>query len=68
MNCPFSRIKKRYDVACESILECEHPNYPSQELADELRRFGKTLVSNRECQFVQELDYRQCPFNKSKNF
>lgn len=63
MRCPYSRVEKRYDACCESVLICMHPKYLSMELAKELNALGKTFVPNKECQFVGELNYEQCPLH-----
>lgn len=67
MSCPFLSYKIQYDCSRESTAICNHSDYLSTELAEQLKRLGKTFVPNRECQFVQELDYRQCPLYKSKS-
>ncbi len=66
--CPYSCVKVQEDkYACKRILVCQHPNYLVGNLSDTLNRFGKYFIPNRECQFVRDLDYTQCPlFNLSK--
>ena len=67
MECPYSYIKTRMDVNYERIIMCEHSRYLCPELADTLKRYNKHFVSNRECQFVGELSYRDCPLYKATN-
>lgn len=64
MNCKYAKIKHQTDTGkLESICVCEHPNYEieKEKLADRLSEYGKTLIANRECQFVRELVYTMCP-------
>ena len=69
MKCKYASIRKYTDTgALVSISICDHPNYERElaDLAKSLSEHGKTLTPNKECQFVRDLDYTQCPLYKGE--
>lgn len=70
MYCKYAQIKIKTDTnRRESICVCGHPMYLNEleSLADALSSHGKVLIPNKECQYVRDLDYTQCPFIKENN-
>ena len=67
MKCIYAKIIKRTDIGIfYPVCVCRHPMYETKlkAMADALSKSGKNLIPNKECQFVRDIDCKQCPLYK----